>query len=55
MMNAMVDKKSKGNDLGTTPETLDRALTQMFSLSSRWNAIGLIDEADGMGCGRNLS
>jgi hypothetical protein len=56
IMNAMIDKEPKENDLESTPETLDRALTQMFSLSSRWNAIVLIDEADRMGAreiGRN--
>jgi hypothetical protein len=50
-MNTMIDKEPKENDLRTTPETLDRALTQTFPLSSRWNAIVLIDEADGMETG----
>ncbi|KLO07070.1 P-loop containing nucleoside triphosphate hydrolase protein [Schizopora paradoxa] len=33
-------------DLGTTPNTLDSKLTTIFTVSSRWGAVVLIDEAD---------
>lgn len=33
-------------DLGTDPQTLDMNLTRIFTISSRWGAVVLIDEAD---------
>jgi len=33
-------------DLGTDPQTLDLNLTRIFTISSRWGAVVLIDEAD---------
>ncbi|KLO07072.1 P-loop containing nucleoside triphosphate hydrolase protein [Schizopora paradoxa] len=33
-------------DLGTDPQTLDLTLTRIFTISSRWGAVVLIDEAD---------
>lgn len=33
-------------DLGTTASELDDNLTQIFSISSSWGAVVLIDEAD---------
>ena len=33
-------------DLGTDPTSLDANLTTIFTISSRWGAVVLIDEAD---------